>query len=49
MTKFATLQDASYGYNRCDNCYFFRGGNCKMFNNAPVKSNYVCNAWKSRG
>jgi hypothetical protein len=49
MPKPATLQEARYGYNRCDNCNYFKGGVCKMFNDAPVKSNYVCNQWESRG
>lgn len=49
MAQPTTLQEAKYGYNRCDNCQFFKAGVCKKFNDAPVKSNYVCNQWNSRG
>jgi len=52
MAPAKTLQEAKYGYNRCDNCKFFTNKNgagyCMMFK-APVKSNYVCNEWSSRG
>lgn len=43
-----TLEEAKYGYDRCDNCRYFSMGKCKMFNDAPVKSNYVCNQWDRR-
>lgn len=44
-----TLEEANYGYIRCENCGFFSAGKCKRFHDAPVKSNYVCIEWKRRG